>query len=92
MTDVGASIVFNCYYSVFAVIDPTTYSNLFAGSTIVYNLLFNLGFMYTSVVGFINANQATEGTNYWRKMGRYAGDIIMRIFYRKPITRTLVIV
>jgi hypothetical protein len=48
--------------------------------------------MYTSVVGFINTSQVTEGTNYWRKMGRYGGDFIMRIFYRKPITRTLVVV
>ena len=92
ITDVGSSIIFNCYYSVFSIIDPVTYSNLFTNNAIVFNLLFNLGFMYTDVSSIIQLNQATEGTNYWRKMGKYGGDFIMRIFYRRPISRTLVIV
>ena len=48
-TDVGSHLIFNCYYSAFSVVDPKTYANLFSGGTIVFNLLYNLGFMYTDV-------------------------------------------
>ena len=48
-TDVGSHLIFNCYYSAFSIVDPKTYSNLFTNNAIIFNLLYNLGFMYTDV-------------------------------------------
>ena len=66
-TDVGASVAFTCYYSIFSIVDPATYSNLFAEFAIIYNLLYNLGFMYTDVQQFIELDPATFASNelYW---------------------------
>ena len=47
--DVASHLIFNCYYSAFSIVDPRTYRNLFTNNAIVFNLLFNLGFMYTDV-------------------------------------------
>jgi len=84
MFDIFYGTVFNCYYSVWTVINPTTYNEVFGGSKILMNILFGLGFMYTDVNSAINLS--TTSTDYWKKIGKYAGDLIMRIFYRKSLT------
>lgn len=83
MMSVGYGIVFNCYYSVWTAINPATYSTVFSGQTILMNVLYGLGFMYTDVQGAMNL--ATTYDGYWRKIGKYAGDVVMRVFYRKPL-------
>ena len=49
MFDVIYGITFNCYYSVWTVINPSTYSTVFGGQTILMNTLYGLGFMYTDI-------------------------------------------
>jgi hypothetical protein len=84
MFDVFYGIMFNCYYSAWTAINPATYSTVFGGQTILMNILYGLGFMYTDVTSALNL--ATTYTEYWRKVGHYGGDLIMRIFYRKSLT------
>lgn len=84
MFDVAYGIVFNCYYSAWSAINPASYSSVFGGSTILMNILYGLGFMYTDVSGAISL--ATTYSDYWRRIGHYTGDLIMRIFYRKSLT------
>ena len=66
--DVAASAVFNCYYSAWSIVAPQTYSNLFAGNNIVFNLLYNLGYMYTDVQAIITRPHTDFGDTYgyWR--------------------------
>ena len=66
--DLFSSLFFNCYYSAFSVVDPKTYSNLFVGGTIVFNLLYNLGYMYTDVSALITRPLSDFATtkDYWR--------------------------
>lgn len=84
MFDVAYGIIFNCYYSAWSALNPATYSTVFGGSTILMNILYGLGFMYTDVRGAVNL--ATTYTSYWEKIGKYSGDLLMRIFYRKSLT------
>ena len=49
MFDVFYGVTFNCYYSVWTVINPATYNSVFGGSKILMNVLYGLGFMYTDV-------------------------------------------
>ena len=87
MFDVSHGVIFNCYYSVWTAVDPSTYSGVFGGVTVLLNILFNLGYMYTDVKNIMAMTLTTNSQDYWRKFGKYAGDITMRIFYRKPIGR-----
>lgn len=79
-------IVFNCYYSTKAVVNPETYKNVFSGMTLLFNILYGLGYMYTDVVYMIYLNPTA--TSYWSKIGQRIGDFIMRPFYRSiPIKK-----
>lgn len=62
--DVGSHTFFACYYSIFAVVDPQTYANLFAEYAIVFNLLYNLGYMYTDITAITTLDPATYTNNY----------------------------
>lgn len=83
MFDVGYGIIFNCYYSVWTAINPDTYSSVFGGDVILKNILYGLGFMYTDVKSATALS--TSYGEYWRQIGKYGGDLLMRIFYRKPL-------
>ena len=85
MFDVANSVIFNCYYSAWSAVDPNTYNSVFGGTTILMNILYGIGFMYTDVRGILGL--ADSVSEYWRKIGKYGGDIIMRIFYRKSLTK-----
>lgn len=81
----GHGLLFNCYYSVFTVIDPNTYANMWVGNDIFYNILFNLGYMYNNIYKIYILAETDE--EYWRKFGKYAGNTLMRFFYRKQHVR-----
>lgn len=85
MLGYGAHIIHSCYFSFFSVIDPGTYAQLFAEYEILLNILFNLGFMYTSINRAFDLPHELD--DYWRRFGRYAGDVFMRFFYRLPRER-----
>jgi hypothetical protein len=83
MFDQIYGITFNCYYSMWTAVNPATYSTVFGGQTILMNVLYGLGFMYTDITTAIALPTTTS--EYWRTVGHYLGDTIMRIFYRKPL-------
>lgn len=84
MFSVSYGILFNCYYSAYSAVNPSTYASIFGGTTVLMNILYGLGFMYTDVTTALATS--TSLSNYWLTMGTYLGDIIMRIFYRKSLT------
>ena len=58
------------------------------GSNIVTNLFFNLGYIYAS--SFAIYDQVTNlfaSTLYYKKLGIYSGDILIRFFWRRRFTR-----
>lgn len=87
--------MFNCYFFVYntwvAVNDPLedgviSPDEALALSTLLVNdwatnVLFNMGYMYNDVRMFLTlpANEV----KYWQKIGLYAGDFLIRFFYRK---------
>ena len=79
MTHIIYGIQFNCYYSVWSVANPTSYANVFGGLTLLYNILYNVGFMYSDVKKMLTLSSAYP--TYWNVEGGYVGDILMRFFY-----------
>lgn len=62
--DIGYGVIFNCYYSAWSVVNPATYTDTFGGLTILMNILYGLGFMYTDVRKALDL-AVTHG-EYWR--------------------------
>ena len=85
MFDIAYGVMFNCYYSVWTAVNPASYKEVFGGTKILMNVLYGLGFMYTDVNNALALSHTYP--EYWRKIGRYGGDLIMRIFYRKSLIK-----
>ena len=49
------------------------------------NLFFNLGYIYADIVA-INELKA-DNSKYWKNLGIYSGDILIRFFWRRRFTR-----
>lgn len=47
---------------------------------VITNVVFNLGFIYADIVNYLTLDAAN--LNYWRYTGEYAGDFLMRFWYR----------
>lgn len=91
-------VSYNCLYglkSVFTVqrkaTDTTgwTEAEKFANSLIVVNdvitnFIFNLGYIYSDIAGYLTLDPAN--LNYWSYVGAYAGDFLMRFWYRKSFS------
>ncbi len=85
----SAGVTFNCFYT---VKDPTNFNNQgkdLSRTTILFNILYNLGFMYTDIVkaSEIINDEYTGSTDEWEKLGFYIGDFIMRFFWSRYVPR-----
>lgn len=90
--DLFSYTTFDCYYSLFSIVDPQTYATLFSDNNFLFNLLYNLGYMYSDVSNFISLDHTDttkfpENRDYWRQIGKHVGDFTIRIFYRAPVIR-----
>jgi hypothetical protein len=77
---------FNCFYS---VRDPTALtqdSYGFGPNIIAWNILYNLGYMYSDTKKVIDISKST--TDQWELLGEKVGDFIMRFFYSRYIPRS----
>ena len=78
--------VFYCFY---AVADPTGFiSNQvepFAGKTILWNILYSLGYFYTDTVNIMK--QFSTGTNDPAVLGKNFGDAAIRPLYSHYLDR-----
>ena len=85
------SILFNCYYTVRSPVQAAQYNREFTPMVIVWNMLFNLGFMYTdvkdSIVFFYQVVGAPD-TRLWETVGRKIGDFVIRFIYSNYIEKT----
>ena len=55
------------------------------GSDILTNIFFNIGYMYGDVFATYTMNATTY--KYWEKFGKYCGDFLIRIFWRRQFLR-----
>jgi len=51
---------------------------------VVTNVIFNLGYMYSDVVSYFSLD--ANNLNYWSYAGAYAGDFVMRFWYRQSFS------
>jgi hypothetical protein len=91
-------VCYSCYWAgvqVFAESEPSDPDNLTEaealtelltiGHEIPTNLLFNMGYMYGDIWSLYTLSQY-DG-KYWERFGRYIGDFVIRIFWRREFTR-----
>lgn len=59
-------------------------NNLIIINDVFTNLVFNMGYIYQDISGYqqLKANNL----NYWSYAGAYAGDLVMRFWYRKSFS------
>lgn len=53
---------------------------------VITNVVFNLGYMYSDIANYLTL--ATANLNYWTFAGDYAGDFMMRFWYRESFSST----
>ena len=86
-----ASIVFNCYYTVTNPVEAAQYNRKFNVFVILWNILFNLGYMYTdgkNILQFFYRVVASPDPRQWNQFGNYVGDLLVRFIYSKYIEKT----
>jgi hypothetical protein len=79
---------FNCFYTVFDPLTATRIRNDFDINVLLWNLLFNLGFFYTSfknLFEFVTYKIPSNGkdTRKWESFGSYISSVVFRILYSR---------
>lgn len=85
----SAASVFNCFYTVTDPVSAAQYNKKFSLTVIGWNVLFNLGFMYTNtkyIYEFVSAS-ATSDTLTYEILGKNIGSFLVRFIYSKYIPR-----
>lgn len=82
MFSLADELGFNCYWGVksYVVLDWSTF---ISGGTVLNNILYNAGFMFTDIVIILTTSD-TMVTNYSYFLAAYLGDFFMRFFYYDP--------
>ena len=55
-------------------------NNMMIVNDVITNFVFNLGFIYADISSYLTLDAAN--LEYWRYTGQYAGDFLMRFWYR----------
>lgn len=61
-------------------------NNLIIVNDVITNLVFNLGNIYADIIGYLTLDGSN--LNYWTYAGEYAGDFVMRFWYRDDLSET----
>ena len=91
MTKFTHGTLFNCFYTVINPVAAAQYNKAFTWMTIVWNILFNLGFMYTNaknIVTFFYYDTATNPTKSYETLGRQFGSFFVRFIYSQYVPKT----
>ena len=83
---------YNCYYTVAHPLQATMYYKTFSFTLVLWNILFNLGFLYTDgryILLFFYRDQTVKFVPNWSLLGKYAGDFIMRFIFSKFVHTSL---
>jgi len=86
----GNNILFNCFYTVKNPVEAAEYNRKFTPSVLLWNILFNLGYIYTNFknsIMFFYIDTAPN-TNDWELLGNYVGDLAVRFIYSRFIEKT----
>ena len=59
-------------------------NNLIIVNDVITNIVFNLGYMYSDIQ--LWTWMKTNNLHYWSYAGAYAGDFVMRFWYRKDFS------
>ena len=82
------SSVFNCFYSARDPIRATQYNKTISIFVILWNILFNLGYLYTNVKNilfFFYYDAAGGDLRKWNSLGKSFGDFLVRFIYSRYI-------
>jgi len=60
--------------------DGSLAARLVIVNQIITNIIFNAGYMYQDVVNYLKMTDTTK--EYYKNVGYYLGDFVMRIFWR----------
>lgn len=71
-------------------VEAAQYNRKFTPSVILWNILFNLGFIYTNIKNSIMffLTDTPTNTNDWEVLGNYIGDLAVRFIYSRYIEKT----
>jgi hypothetical protein len=86
-----AGITFNCFYTVTNPVAAAQYNKTFSIGVILWNILFNLGFIYTdskNILQFFYTVVNTPDNRLWNQFGTFVGDLVVRFIYSKYIQKT----
>jgi hypothetical protein len=83
--DIQWGMIHSCFWSVMETQNEDTYDALTTDLGILYNIMFNLGYMVNDVI--ILVTMAPTVADYWYKFGRAIGDFVLRIFNRPATNR-----
>jgi hypothetical protein len=87
MKQVDGSI-FNCFYTITDPVQAAQYNKKFSLSVIGWNILFNLGYMYTNtkfIYEFFTSTPVKVAT--YHDLGKNIGSFLVRFIYSKFIPR-----
>jgi len=86
----GNNILFNCFYTITNPVEAAQYNRKFTPSVLLWNILFNLGYIYTNIKNTIMFfyTDTAPNTNDWEILGNYVGDLAVRFIYSRFIEKT----
>jgi hypothetical protein len=85
LTDNINGAVYNCFFSFTTPAEAAGYTTSLSWSMVAWNLLFNLGFMYTDIRYLID--ELTSSNTDWENVGKYIGDFMLRFIYSRYVPR-----
>ena len=77
---------YNCYYTATEPLRATMYYKPFSLTLVLWNILFNLGFLYTAgryILFFFYRDPSKPFTKSWSFLGEQIGDFIFRFIFSK---------
>jgi putative flippase GtrA len=80
--------VFNCFYTITDPVQAAQYNKSFSISVILWNVLFNLGYMYTNTKFIYEFFASSPAVSYtYEQLGKNIGSFMVRFIYSKFVAR-----
>lgn len=87
----GQGSFFNCYYTITNPVEAAQYNKTFSLTVILFNILFNLGYMYTAgknLYTYYSTPPATPTDVELTSLGKNWGSFLVRFIYSKFVPKT----
>jgi len=76
-------ITYHCYYGILLYFTDENIAALFGELSIVDNIIFNLGYMWTDVIMIVIGEEGHVVNGYWYYLMFYIGDFIFRFLFKE---------